>query len=166
MFARAPVFVALFSAFGPAGALAQAQGVARHDSTTVVFVCEHGTVKSVLAIALFKAMAAERGLAVRAISRGTAPDSALPPFMKSGLASDGLSIGTFTPMKFTSADLGSAILVVSLDAPDAARTVGSKIPLGTWNGTPSVSADYAIARDAMRVRVRTLVDSLAAAARR
>ena len=47
------------------------------DSATVVFVCEHGTVKSVIALAHFQRLARERGLPLRAISRGTAPDARL-----------------------------------------------------------------------------------------
>jgi protein-tyrosine-phosphatase len=131
------------------------------DSATVVFVCEHGTVKSTLAFALFRDMARERGLAVRAISRGTAPDSSLPPFMRDGLAADRLSVAGFTPQRFTATDLDGALLVVSFDAPAAATTVNSRVPLMTWNGLPSVTANYGVARDSIRARVRSLVDSLA-----
>jgi len=138
---------------------------APRDSATVVFVCEHGTVKSVLAIALFRTMAAERGLAVRAISRGTAPDTALPPFMRTGLTRDGLSVGEFTPTRFRVTELSSAILVVSFDQPAVADVVRGTVPLQAWNGLPAVSADYAVARDSMRVRMRRLVDSLSAARR-
>jgi arsenate reductase (thioredoxin) len=44
---------------------------------TVVFVCEHGAAKSVIATAYFNKLAAERGLRTRAIYRGVNPDSAL-----------------------------------------------------------------------------------------
>ena len=39
----------------------------------VVFVCEHGAAKSVVATAYFNTLAAERGLPFRATFRGTAP---------------------------------------------------------------------------------------------
>ena len=64
---------------------AQTQATSRRDSQTVVFVCEHGTVKSVLALAYFGQLARERHLPYRAISRGTAPDSAVPLFMQEDL---------------------------------------------------------------------------------
>jgi hypothetical protein len=139
---------------------AQSGSHAARDSATVVFVCEHGTVKSVLAIALFRQMAAARGLSLRAISRGTAPDTALPPFMRAGLKGDGLSLGAFTPTRFSAVDLSSAILVVSFDQPSVAGSVAGRVPVRAWDGLPSVTADYAIARDSMRARMRVLVDSL------
>ena len=46
---------------------------------TVLFVCEHGSAKSTVAAAHFDRLAAERGLAARAISRGTSPDAELAP---------------------------------------------------------------------------------------
>src|SRR5258706_16004324 len=47
------------------------------QTPVVVFVCEHGSAKSVLAAAHFNALAKRRGLRVRAISRGTNPDQAI-----------------------------------------------------------------------------------------
>jgi hypothetical protein len=155
--------IALLAAAVALTAPLAAQGRTRpaRDSATVVFVCEHGTVKSALALALFRKIAAERALPVRAISRGTAPDTALPPFMRSGLQQDGLSLGAFTPTRLDASDLASAILVVSFDQPVVTRTVGGKVPLKVWDGLPAVSTDYAVARDSMRVRIGALVDSLA-----
>lgn len=39
-------------------------------SGTVVFVCEHGTAKSLIAREWFNRLAAQRGIAARAVSRG------------------------------------------------------------------------------------------------
>src|SRR5687768_4809321 len=69
------------------------------DSQTVVFVCEHGTVKSVIALAYFRQLAQERHLNIRAISRGTAPDSAVPARVREGLRLDGLVLGPFSPVQ-------------------------------------------------------------------
>src|SRR5215213_9190652 len=55
---------------------------------TVLFVCEHGTVKSLLARVLFDEYAQEVGLGMRAVSRGTHPDTAVPPWMMKQLAFD------------------------------------------------------------------------------
>jgi hypothetical protein len=74
----------------------------------VVFVCEHGTVKSVVAMAYFTQLAQERHLRLRAISRGTNPDSRVPSLVRDGLRSDGLTLGPFTPTQFSPADLSSA----------------------------------------------------------
>ena len=130
------------------------------DSQTVVFVCEHGTVKSVIALAYFRQLAQERHLNIRAISRGTAPDSAVPARVREGLRLDGLVLGPFSPVRFTLADLVSAITVVSFDQPSVADIVGGRVPTARWDGLPAVSEDYRIARDSIRRRVARLVDSL------
>jgi hypothetical protein len=49
-----------------------------HDSQ-VLFVCEHGNVKSLMAVSYFNQLAQERRLPFRAVSRGTAPDSTTVP---------------------------------------------------------------------------------------
>src|SRR5262249_61970728 len=53
--------------------LSLAAGCARTEPKTVVFVCEHGAAKSVVAAAYFNRLAAERGLSVRAVARGADP---------------------------------------------------------------------------------------------
>jgi arsenate reductase len=130
------------------------------DSQTVVFVCEHGTVKSVIALAYFRQLAQERHLNIRAISRGTAPDSAVPARVREGLRLDGLQLGPFTPAEFTLADLASAITVISFDQAKVAQMVGGRVPTAQWDGLPAVSDDYRIARDSIRQRITRLVDSL------
>ena len=130
------------------------------DSQTVVFVCEHGTVKSVVALAWFRQLAKERRLSIRAISRGTAPDSGVPARVREGLRLDGLHLGPFTPARFTLADLASAIAVIAFDQPKVADMVGGRVPSARWDGLPAVSEDYRIARDSIRDRVARLVDSL------
>jgi quercetin dioxygenase-like cupin family protein len=144
--------------------LCQSSPVRTHDdSETVVFVCEHGTVKSVVAMAYFTRLTGERGLPIRAISRGTALEPRVPAPVRDGLRADGLSLGSFTPTPFTPADLGSAIAVVSFDQPGVAATVAGRVPTSAWDGLPAVSENYAVARDSIRLRVAGLVDSLARA---
>jgi hypothetical protein len=135
----------------------------RPDSQTVIFVCEHGSVKSVVALAYFSQLARERHLPIRAISRGTAPDTAVPRVVREGLRRDGLTLGPFTPTRFTAGDLASAITVISFDQPGVAALVAGRVPTGTWDGLPAVSENYPVARDSIRARVARLVDSLARA---
>ncbi len=139
---------------------AQAPPKAVPDSQTVVFVCEHGTVKSVVALAYFRQLAQQRHLSIRAISRGTAPVASVPGLVREGLRLDGLTLGPFTPARFTLADLTSAIAVISFDQPSVAGIVGGRVPTARWDGLPAVSEDYPVARDSIRHRVARLVDSL------
>ena len=138
-----------------------ASAAAQRDSATIVFVCEHGTVKSVVALAHFQKLAAQRGLPLRAISRGTFPDSVLPSFMLAGLRRDGFDFARFNPSRFGESDLNGAIHVVSFDQPDVARRVAGRVPVTAWDGLPSVTADYAGASAAIRKRVAAFVDSIA-----
>ena len=127
---------------------------------SIVFVCEHGTVKSVVALAYFRQLAQQRHLSIRAISRGTAPDSSVPGLVRDGLRRDGLTLGSFTPGRFTLEDLTSAIAVISFDQPSVASMVDGRVPSTGWDGLPAVNANYSIARDSIRNRVARLVDSL------
>ncbi len=126
---------------------------------TVLFICEHGTVRSLLAKLLFEEYAKDVGLAMVAVSRGTAIDSAVAPWMMRSLASDGFLIGTWHPQRLAASDLAHARHVVSFDLP-AAVSASTHARREQWDGFPSVSANYAAGRDTIAVRVRHLVDSL------
>ncbi len=126
----------------------------------VVFICEHGAAKSVMAAAYFNRLAAERGLAERAISRGTAPDAAFAAGVLAGLKGDGLEGPKGTPQRVAAVDLEGAGRVV---------TFAVKLPEGMaagslmgWDEVPSPSANYGVARDDIRKRVEKLVAELAA----
>lgn len=134
-------------------------GVAQQrDTATVVFVCEHGTVKSVIALAHFERLVRERGLPFRAISRGTAPDARLPDFMIQRLRAEGFAVDAFVPSRFDSTALAGAVQIVSFDAPSP---VAAGVPVQRWDNLPSVTADYARGSSAIKTRVEALVDSLA-----
>ena len=126
----------------------------------VVFVCEHGTVKSLVAVEEFNRIAKERGLGVRAVSRGTHPDSAVPTPVRAGLAADGFDVTGFHAALFERRDLQNALLVVAFDA-QVDSVVNRTVPVERWDHLPSVTADYKNARSAIVARVSRLVDSLA-----
>ena len=132
----------------------------KSDSTHVVFVCEHGTVKSVVALEHFNRLAQARGLNVRALSRGTHPDAAIPTPVRQGLEADGFDVAAFQPRSLSTTDLESALLVVVLDADVSAFDAG-RVPIVRWDGLPSVSTSYPAGRNAIVARVERLVDSLA-----
>ena len=73
--------------------IAMSQGVATPDKPArVVFVCEHGSVKSLIAMDYFNRSARERGLAYRAVARGTAPEATVQVMERA--RDNGLLIGT------------------------------------------------------------------------
>jgi len=126
----------------------------------VVFVCEHGSVKSVMAAHWFNRLAAERKAPFRAISRGVAPDDAIPPAVAHNLGRDGFDVAGFTPQRLEKADLVGAVQVVAIgiDSPLFAET--KEVPVARWSDIPPASTDYTASRDAMRARMGALLDSL------
>jgi arsenate reductase (thioredoxin) len=79
---------------------------------TIVFVCEHGSAKSVVAAAYFNQIANQRGLKLHAIARGTNPDPQISPAAAKGLADDGLEF-VAKPSRLTESDTQKATQIVS-----------------------------------------------------
>jgi protein-tyrosine-phosphatase len=126
----------------------------------VVFVCEHGSAKSLVAASLFERMAKEKGVEARAISRGTSPDPSVPEVVVQALRGDGFDVSSFRPQALTSADVAGAARVVAIGV-----DLG---PLGTkagpravrWDGVPPVSTSYPEARRDLVARIERLLEEL------
>ena len=85
----------------------------------IIFVCEHGAAKSILAATYFNQLAEQAGLSVRAIARGTNPDSELSEATIRGLSGDGLIPTESTPQQLSLSDLQAAQRIVSFcELPD------------------------------------------------
>jgi hypothetical protein len=128
------------------------------QAARVVFVCEHGAAKSVIAAEYFNKLAAERGLLQRAVARGTAPDQQFNSATVAGLKRDGFAGPTGQPRRLEPEEVLAADHVVALGV--ALPSGFSSSRLVQWNDTPSVSADYGAARDSIRGRIETLINSL------
>src|SRR5437773_10593216 len=91
-------------------------------SPAIVFVCEHGAAKSVVATAYFNKLAAERGLPVRATFRGTAPQDNLSVRIIEGLKADGLPVPSGKPTAISDRDFTDAshIFAIGCTLPDQA----------------------------------------------
>ncbi len=121
---------------------------------TVLFVCEHGSAKSVVAAAHFNRIAAERGLPFRAISRGTVPDPEMAPAAVEGLLGDGLKPADPAPAKLAQSDLDAAVRVVTFC--DLPPDLKAATPVERWD-VPPVSTQYAESREAMLVLLERLL---------
>ena len=128
-------------------------------AATVLFVCEHGSAKSVVAAAHFNQIAASRGLPFRAISRGTEPDAEMAPAAVEGLRGDGLKPDDAAPSKLEQADLDAAVRVVTFCA--LPPGLHAKSPVEQWE-VPPVSTGYAASREAMLARIERLLTELGA----
>jgi hypothetical protein len=121
----------------------------------VLFICEHGAAKSVLAAAQFNRMAAERGLPIRAIARGAYPQPTPSEATADGLRADGLPPPTGSPAPVTLGDVRDAknVIVFDCDRPamQALRSLGT-----CWDDVPEIGDGYAPARDRIRTRLSSL----------
>jgi arsenate reductase (thioredoxin) len=123
----------------------------------IVFVCEHGAAKSILAATYFNKFAGESRLDVWAIARGTNPDPGVSHQTIDGLIQDGLIPIESKPQKLTVFDLQSARRVVSFCELPAKFQQSSTVEF--WKDVPPVSENYARARDVIVNHIRQLLAS-------
>ena len=140
-------------------------GIAAADDAArkVVFVCEHGNVKSLMAASYFNQLAAQRGLPLHAVSRGVAPDSTtVPKPIVTGLHADGVDVRDFHPSKIAAADVDEAVRVVAISAelPPGLQIDAQRVE--RWSDVPAASVSYAAARESLKTHVAALLDRLAA----
>ncbi len=130
---------------------------ATETTKTVVFVCQHGTAKSMVAAAHFNRLAQQQNLPYRAISRGITPEASLQAATKTGLEQDGidtsaLGIGQITPELAQQAD---RVVLISVDQAPAYLSQASR-----WQDIPAISKDYAAARDVTLGHLQDLLKQL------
>jgi arsenate reductase len=127
-----------------------------NQNSIVVFVCEHGAAKSVIAAAYFNKLAGEKGLNHQAMARGTNPDPTLSPHTVTGLLEDGLSPGESVPRKLTVADVEAAQRIITFCQLQVEYQ--EKAIIERWDGVPPVSEDYKKARDAIIEQIGHLIN--------
>jgi protein-tyrosine-phosphatase len=121
---------------------------------TILFVCEHGAAKSILAAAHFNQLAVEKNLGLRAVARGTHPDPELSPQTITGLRTDGLTPTETSPQQLSPADFDHAERVVTFC--ELPAEFQNKISTERWDDIPPVSENYMAARDAILEKLHRL----------
>jgi len=150
--------------FSLIAALALICGIAAADdaATKVVFVCEHGNVKSLMAASYFNQLAAQRGLPFHAVSRGVAPDSTtVPTAIVAGLHTDGFDVSDFHLAKISNADVAGAARTVAISTDVPASVHVDEQAIERWTDVPPASSDYDAARASLQAHVAALLDRLA-----
>jgi sterol desaturase/sphingolipid hydroxylase (fatty acid hydroxylase superfamily)/protein-tyrosine-phosphatase len=162
---RLPGRVWISSIFGLAIALGTAQ---RPDAAEpspvrqVTFVCEHGSAKSLMAASYFNQLAQQRGLPVRGVSRGSAPDSdAAPTSIARELEREGFDVSGFRPSAVSARDVQASerVITIGTTLPTSAESPPAK--LERWDDIPAASTNYAASSAALKARVEELIESLA-----
>jgi len=123
----------------------------------VLFVCLHGSAKSLIAAEYFNRLAAERGLPARAASAGTEPDDEIPPRVAQGLGADGIDVAGRRPRRPTPADVDGSAIVVTF-ACDLGDLAARAPRVEHWDNVPAVSEDFKRARDVIVARVSALLE--------
>jgi arsenate reductase len=115
------------------------------NKPVVMFVCEHGAAKSVIATAYFNKLAAERGLPFLATFRGTTPQESLSVRAVEGLKADGLEIPAGKPTSISDSDVADAtyIFAIGCTLPEKAARSGKA---ADWSDVPDDQGVRAHAR--------------------
>lgn len=129
---------------------------------TIVFVCEHGAAKSVVAATYFNQLAKDAGLDLQAIARGTNPDDKLSEQAVQGLAKDGLTSVQSTPQLLSISDVRSAIRIVSFC--ELPTQYGEMTVIEQWTDIPPVSQEYDKSRDVILEHLRDLLNRIRSSA--
>ena len=125
---------------------------------TIVFVCEHGAAKSLIAAAYFNKLAEESGLELRAMARGTNPDNELSAKAIAGLQEDGLTPTESFPQKLSMDDIEFAQRIITFcELPKEYQQIRI---IEQWDDVPPVSEDYETARDAIQEQLELLMNKL------
>lgn len=125
----------------------------------IIFVCEHGAAKSVIAASYFNKLANEKGLNIQTIARGTNPDEVLSLKAVQGLQEDGLQATESIPQKLTLAEIKSAKKIITFcNLTDEETKQANEIE--DWDDIPPVSENYQIARDSILKKLHSLITTL------
>lgn len=128
-------------------------------SASVLFVCLHGSAKSVIAAEQLRRLATARGVPVDVRSAGLEPDAAVPPRVAQGLLEDGIDVRDFRPRAPAATDVERATTVVTF-ACDLGPLAARARRIERWDDVPAVSEDFKRARDIIVARVTTLLDEV------
>jgi hypothetical protein len=124
----------------------------------IVFVCEHGSAKSVIAAAYFNELAKEKNLPYEAVARGTNPDKEISVKTKQLLIQDNLFDKSFVPQKLSQHDLDGAQQVFLFYA--LPETIQSKDNIQYWLEIDAVNGDFVKLKNDIVARLIPLIDSL------
>jgi protein-tyrosine-phosphatase len=128
-------------------------------SPEVLFVCQHGAAKSVVAARHFTKLAKARGLAIDAAAAGVEPYQAIPQNVIDGLRNDGIDDQHVPPQAVTRELLERAQLVVSFGC-DLSALVKDSDRVIQWHDVPAVSDGYDAARTEILNRLQVILNDV------
>jgi arsenate reductase (thioredoxin) len=128
------------------------------QTNKIVFVCEHGSAKSVIAATYFNKLAKENNLPWQAVARGTSPDQSISPKTKQLLVEDNLFDKNFVPQKLSQQDVNVAKQVILFY--ELPKTIQPKDNIQSWQEVQAQNEDFKKLRDDIVSKITPLIDSL------
>ena len=123
----------------------------------IIFVCEHGAAKSIVAAGYFNQLARELNLKLHAIARGTNPDREFSPIAIDGLRRDGMDVPEGAPIELTREDVVIAQQIISFcELPEHYNIAQYE----KWDDIPPVSENYDITRDRIVTKLRIIIKAM------
>lgn len=129
------------------------------SGVSVLFVCQHGAAKSVIAARHLEKLAQERGITLNAVAAGVEPDDVIPPHVIAGLLSDGVDGPGNLPQPVTRELIENSQIVVSFGCNLSAVTDATDRII-EWHDVPAVIDGYDTARSEILSRVNAILDEL------
>ncbi len=133
-------------------------------SRNIVFVCLHGSAKSLIAAQYLTRRALERGIAATGASYGEEPDPAVPSHVIEHMDAKGFDLRGYTPRPVSAEALAKADEVVTFGC-----DLTSLLPPGktviSWAACPAVSDGFPPAWDFITASVDGLLERMPAATR-
>ena len=128
------------------------------QSKKIVFVCEHGSAKSIIAVSYFNKIAKEKNLSWEAVSRGTSPDAEISAKTKKLLTDDHMPVPQVKPQAITQKDIDEADhVILFFPLPE---NIEGRDNLEHWPGIDAVNGDFQKLRDDIVAKLLPLIDSL------
>ena len=124
----------------------------------VIFVCEHGAGKSVVAATYFNKIARDRNLDWQASCRGMNPDEEVSDATKEGLHADRLLDPALKPKQLTTTDLDGVEKVIHFTKLPDDLKLQSKSE--DWTELPNLESGYKARRDALISKINQFFDKL------
>lgn len=125
----------------------------------IVFVCLHGSAKSLVAAEYLTRRARERGIDAVGSSRGTEPDAEVPAHVVQHMAAKGFDLGRYVPKAVTATALAEADDVITF-GPDVSALIPSGKAATSWAECPAVSDGFPPAWDFITRSVDGLLDRM------
>lgn len=126
----------------------------------ILFLCQYGGAKSVIAASYFNRLAEREGLPDRASAvAAETPYASVPENVASFLAREGFDVASFQPRQVAESDLGAASRVVSIDC-DLTKLDAAGVAIERWDDVPKVSDDLPGSAEAIRRHVEALIRAL------